>query len=43
MAFARNHAERRVGSLLQSPSILRVASTGDEYHEAPDTCRLAVD
>ena len=29
MAFARNPAARRVGFRLQSPSILRVASTGE--------------
>ena len=29
MAFARNHAARRVGFRLQSPSNLRVASTGE--------------
>ena len=33
IAFARNHAERRVGSLLESPSILPVAGTGEEYHD----------
>ena len=29
MAFARNHAARRAGSRLESPSILRFAGTGE--------------
>jgi hypothetical protein len=41
MAFACNHAERRVQVLLESPPILRVASKG-ENRTAGDTRGIAV-